>query len=280
MANTPINLDVLIQLLLEVTAYKRVSFPSLMKNFGLSEEQLIQYATWLAKLGLPLGEVSHLDSKYIEIMPSAYKEKEYFSLSDFIFLLKQLPTSQVKNQKELKKRIIIWRLTKEEFDQANEVLHAIDTEQKLSCYYENKKGEFFERLLIPLRILWSRGNWFLEAYCLFRNEKRFFRIDRMKEIHSVSLNVVPDFKTADTSNMSIEAHLLFDLGMRKYIGEEFASEALEETEKGVKVTVLFQTMNEAVDKILDYENHVSVLSPKELRERVAKEYENDFPPFM
>lgn len=49
----------------------------------------------------------------------------------------------------------------------------------LKMQYVKESYEFSERMVIPEALVWRDGRWYLAAFCLLRQERRTFRVDRI-----------------------------------------------------------------------------------------------------
>ena len=63
--------------------------------------------------------------------------------------------------------------------------HALTNLLPVSLRYTNQAGTTTERIIEPFAIV-STENWLLIAWCRLREEFRFFRVDRMAELHVLS----------------------------------------------------------------------------------------------
>ncbi len=49
-------------------------------------------------------------------------------------------------------------------------------------YYNPRRDEYGDRHISPTVLFFDEGGWYLTAYCHLRNEKRIFRLDRIKTL--------------------------------------------------------------------------------------------------
>ena len=68
-----------------------------------------------------------------------------------------------------------WRLIEE----------AIREHRYLYLHYLSERGEKTERLVQPLSLIGSAGTGILNAHCLMRDARRYFRLDRILDIDVV-----------------------------------------------------------------------------------------------
>jgi ATP-dependent DNA helicase PIF1 len=73
----------------------------------------------------------------------------------------------------------------------DEILRAINNDEKIKIVYENFNGEVKERILSKIQLTnefdeHGYSNQHIKAYCHLRNEERSFKIDRIKKIERLS----------------------------------------------------------------------------------------------
>ena len=64
-----------------------------------------------------------------------------------------------------------------------EIASATQARQELTMTYQNFKGIKSQRTVRPFGLLRHDGIWFLAAYCLWRQDERLFRVDRIQAAH-------------------------------------------------------------------------------------------------
>jgi predicted DNA-binding transcriptional regulator YafY len=57
--------------------------------------------------------------------------------------------------------------------------------------YANEANEITDRTIEPFALLSVRSNWLLVAWCLLRQDFRYFRLDRIKKIEILSETFTP-----------------------------------------------------------------------------------------
>lgn len=64
-----------------------------------------------------------------------------------------------------------------------ELAAATAARQEVEVEYENFRGVETARTVQPLGLVRDEGNWFLAAHCLWRQDRRLFRIDRIRKAY-------------------------------------------------------------------------------------------------
>ncbi len=70
------------------------------------------------------------------------------------------------------------------------LMEAVDQSKRIALTYTNASGQASERKIEPLNLLWERGIWYLDGYCLSRKDKRYFRVSRMANLKVLKSNLI------------------------------------------------------------------------------------------
>jgi predicted DNA-binding transcriptional regulator YafY len=147
------------------------------------------------------------------------------------------------------------------------------------CYYTRSRDEFTEREVSPQRLVFYRGNWYLDAWCHLRQDLRSFGIDAIRKIS------VTDKAAREVETAALDAHLgagygifsgaadqkavlRFDPAAARYVAAErwhARQEQVIETDGHLILMIPFSNQQELVMDILRYGPDVEVLAPESLR---------------
>ena len=148
-------------------------------------------------------------------------------------------------------------------------------------YYSSSSDTVTERKVMPLKLLWAWGHWYLLAYCYQAEEKRLFRLDRIKSLCLGELEEEYSEAEGEIQSMGVyEFHpdagrhkvcLRFEGGQGRRLWEGVPAAKVTRGKKGA-VEVEFRTDNLGwVSRfLLGYGDKVEVLEPKELQELLAE----------
>jgi predicted DNA-binding transcriptional regulator YafY len=149
-------------------------------------------------------------------------------------------------------------------------------------YYNRARDDSTDREISPQRLVYYRGNWYLDAWCHLRNDLRSFAVDAMQK---VSMTPAP---AQEIETGSLNAHLGAGYGIFSGVADKSAilrseptaarwvaaerwhakqSHKLEPTGHLV-LTVPYADEPELVMDILRYGADVEVLAPESLRATV------------
>jgi predicted DNA-binding transcriptional regulator YafY len=154
-------------------------------------------------------------------------------------------------------------------------------------YYARGTDEMTRREISPQRMIYYRGNWYMDAWCHMRNDLRSFSIDAIRRVEML------EKKTKDVAEKHLNEVLSSGYGI--FAGKKvkwatllFSSSAVRwvSTEKwhpdqkgtlqsdgSYELKVPYSQDTELVMDILKYGAGVKVVSPVELVKRVSNEIE-------
>lgn len=151
---------------------------------------------------------------------------------------------------------------------------------RVEVRYLNMNGKESRRLLEPAMLLMKGGIWYLQAYCLLRQEFRIFRLSRMLELRETGEPFIPKEAPAiDTyewnddwdSMPRIAVSLRFCAEVRLRVTDGFEASLITELEDGsVRIAGDF-TMDEwFYGMLLSYGDRVTVESPTVVAEELVR----------
>lgn len=85
---------------------------------------------------------------------------------------------------------------------------AITNTRLVHISYTSEMNEDTERIIEPLALYSTQGNWTLIAYCRLRQENRAFRLDRIQEMEVLS-------ESFESRNFSFQGY--FEECLEKYL---------------------------------------------------------------
>lgn len=73
----------------------------------------------------------------------------------------------------------------------SELQYALTNFSLIRVEYTNEDGKTSSRLLEPFALLSTQDNWLLVAWCRLRNEFRYFRVDRIRQLEVLAEKFAP-----------------------------------------------------------------------------------------
>ena len=160
---------------------------------------------------------------------------------------------------------------------------AIINKNIISFSYNSSKGEKINRKVKPIRLLFKEQDWYLYAFCLLRNDFRYFKLSRIKDLEVLAINYEDNFenevlkKELKYENI-VNIKLKFNKSVAFRVYDEF--KAIEEDEKGnLYVEIKIPNNYKLYNYIFSFGSNVEILEPKEIRnqfkniiDELAKKY--------
>jgi predicted DNA-binding transcriptional regulator YafY len=287
------KLDRLLGITMELMTKKRVTATELASRFEVSVRTIYRDIDSINQSGIPVVSFSGTDGGF-ELMSGFFLAKQHFSIDDFSMiysllqsadravdgpnfksLINKLGTLQpaLLNEKRQNKMIFDISASEDEKEIILPLMKAIDQSKRIFLNYTNAYGQVSERRIEPLNLLWARGVWYLDGYCLSRKDKRYFRVSRMANLEVLDEPFHPkaEYKRpVQEQEQGINAHLRFDLTAQPRVFEQFPGEFTIQGDF-IEVKTIFYSREYAVSVILSYGSKVEILSPDELKNDLIQE---------
>ncbi|WP_423599938.1 helix-turn-helix transcriptional regulator [Roseateles sp. MS654] len=200
--------------------------------------------------------------------------------------LELLLGESIANAKDIEKRIKLIhfagrRVKVKYFEQLTQAV--LERKRVVMGYLNRDKNEMTEREISPLRLVHYRENWLLDAWCHLRNELRSFALDAIQEVELTDKTAIEVGKEALAEHFQSGygiyagkadklAVLKFSKARAQYVSLErwHTKQVSKWLEDGsYQLEVPYSKDHELVMDVLRYGSDVEVLSPPELRQRVA-----------
>lgn len=139
-------------------------------------------------------------------------------------------------------------------------------------YFSSNKKET-SRKVKPIRLLFKGWDWYVYAFCLSRNDFRYFKLSRIKEFEILPNTFEDDFdsivlKKEMKYEETVFVKVKFDRKMAFRVYDEVSS-AIEEDEDGnLYATVELPNDYNLYNYIFSYGDAAEVLEPKEIRDKI------------
>ena len=150
--------------------------------------------------------------------------------------------------------------------------------------YNSSKGEKINRKVKPIRLLFKEQDWYLYGFCLLRNDFRYFKLSRMKDLEVLATNYEDNFenivlKREIKYENTVNIKLKFNKSVAFRVYDEFNG-AIEEDEKGnLYVEIKIPNNYKLYNYIFSFGANVEILEPEEIRtqfknmiNKIAKKY--------
>lgn len=165
------------------------------------------------------------------------------------------------------------------------LIKAIKDNQEIIIEYRNNDGKTTERRVQPYKLFLYKGNYYLVGHCLLRNDIRYFKLIRIKELIITAFKFKPEIdidkflEDQEKNNLGIyggkeiDLELEISLPISNTIKENIWVEEQKIIEKDDGSIIFKAKMKEGpelISWILSMGECVKSIKPKELRDNVKK----------
>lgn len=166
-----------------------------------------------------------------------------------------------------------WQRSKSYDELFKDIKSAIINKNIVSFTYFSSNKKETSREVKPIRLLFKGWDWYVYAFCLSRNDFRYFKLLRIKEFEILSNTFEDDFdnivlKKEMEYEETVFVKVKFDRKMAFRVYDEVSS-AIEEDEDGnLYATVELPNNYNLYNYIFSYGDAAEVLEPKEIRDKI------------
>lgn len=188
-------------------------------------------------------------------------------------LIKLTALFKTKNTNWIEVDFTNWQRSKSYDELFKDIKSAIINKNIVSFTYFSSKKKETSREVKPIRLLFKGWDWYVYAFCLSRNDFRYFKLSRIKEFEILSNTFEDDFdnivlKKEMEYEETVFVKVKFDRKMAFRVYDEVSS-AIEEDEDGnLYATVELPNNYNLYNYIFSYGDAAEVLEPKEIRDKI------------
>ena len=159
--------------------------------------------------------------------------------------------------------------------------NAIINEQAVSFTYYSSYGETTARKIYPLKLLFKSISWYLQAFCLLKNDYRTFKINRMRNVEMLADTFngkafqVPEIESSEYQPPGlVNIKLLFAPEAAYRVYDEFDERNIIKNDDGsLIVTMILPNDYWLYDYILSFGALIEVLEPQSVRDEIVAQAE-------
>ena len=160
-------------------------------------------------------------------------------------------------------------------DTFNIIKEAIFQKRVISFCYFSGKGNKEKRNVRPIRLVFKSKSWYLYSFCLLRNDYRFFKLTRIKELEMLSETFTQDFtptkieKQIQVEN-TVAVKLKFDRQAAFRVYDEFTDSITEDSQGNLYVQVDLPDNDILYSYVMSFSDSVEIIEPQSIREQMKK----------
>ena len=291
----------LFRILYYILEKEKVTANELADKFEVSVRTIYRDIDSISSVGVPIfttqgkGGGIKIDNEYIlnkSLFDANEKEQIIAALqglektnkvykSELITKLSAL--FKIKNSNWIEIDFTSWGSNNTYQDLFNTLKIAIINKNIISFSYNSSKAEKINRKVKPIRLLFKEQDWYLYAFCLLRNDFRYFKLSRIKDLEVLAINYEDNFenivlKREIKYENTVNIKLKFNKSVAFRVYDEF--KAIVEDKKGnLYVEMKIPNNYKLYNYIFSFGANVEILEPKEIRNqfknminKIAKKY--------
>ena len=291
----------LFRILYYILKKEKVTANELADKFEVSVRTIYRDIDSISSVGVPIfttqgkGGGIKIDNEYIlnkSLFDANEKEQIIAALqglektnkvykSELITKLSAL--FKIKNSNWIEIDFTSWGSNNTYQDLFNTLKIAIINKNIISFSYNSSKAEKINRRVKPIRLLFKEQDWYLYAFCLLRNDFRYFKLSRIKDLEVLAINYEDNFenivlKREIKYENTVNIKLKFNKSVAFRVYDEF--KAIVEDKKGnLYVEMKIPNNYKLYNYIFSFGANVEILEPKEIRNqlknminKIAKKY--------
>ena len=272
---------------------EKATAPELTQKFEVSIRTIYRDIDAISSAGIPIyaaqgkgGGISILSDYTLEKSFLSEQEREQILMalqgimattgktSDEL-LTKLSGLFQMKYTKWIEVDFSDWVQGKPQQNTFNLIKKAIFQKKVISFCYFNSKGNNSKRNARPICLVFKSKDWYLYAFCLLRNDYRFFKLTRIRQVEMLSDTFTQDFTPIKIEKQihiekTITVKLKFDRRIAFRVYDEFTDNITEDTQGNLYVQVNLPDNEILYSYLLSFAEYVEVLEPQCIRKQIKK----------
>lgn len=264
------------------------SAPELANKFEVSTRTIYRDLDSISAAGIPIyatqgkgGGISLMENYVLD--KSIFSEKEQ---EQILIALQGIASTEGENTDELLSKLsalfqIKWTdwievdfsdWNKNKADQIfSEIKKAIFDRRIVTFSYFGSNGQYLSRSVKPLKLIFKGNDWYLYGFCLLRNDYRFFKLTRIKDLVISAETFIRDVSDLPKNKMEIPYYntvsvtLKFSPQVAFRVYDEFAENITTDGENNLYVTADLPDHQVLYHYLLTFGDNVEVISPSHIR---------------
>lgn len=298
------KIDRLLEMVYVLFEKKNVTAKELSNYFEVSQRTIYRDLETLSAAGIPIY-TSKGKGGGIRLLDSYVMKKSMVTDKDQLEIISSLQGMNALNvpgvEPVLKKLGVLfqrneskwidvdfshWGSGEDEKEKFMKLKSAIIYKKRIQFDYYSTNGEYSERIMEPLQLIFKGQAWYVYGFCMVRNAYRMFRVTRINKLNVTDesfercLEEENRFFVAETKE-SITMVLQIDPFMAFRVYDEFEhSEIVKNDDGSFTVTKTLPENDWVYGYILSFGASVQVLEPRNLRDSIRKILENSLKKYI
>lgn len=164
-----------------------------------------------------------------------------------------------------------WYKNTPNYDVFNLIKNAIFNQYTITFSYFAREGNYSNRTVEPIKLIFKNKDWYLYGFCLLRNDFRFFKLTRIKDLEISSdtfrraVENIPKVETVIKNKNFIHAKLKFSPKVAFRVYDEFTDDVSKDNQGNLYVNIDLPDNETLFSYILSFGDNVEILEPDYLR---------------
>ena len=271
----------------------KATAPELAQKFDVSIRTIYRDIDAISSAGIPIyaaqgkgGGISILNDYTLDKSLFSEQEQELMlsALQGMIatteknsneLLTKLSGLFQIKSTNWIEVDFSDWAHRTPQQDTFNIIKEAIFQKRVISFCYFSGKGNKEKRNVRPIRLVFKSKSWYLYSFCLLRNDYRFFKLTRIKELEMLSETFTQDFTPTKTEKQiqvenTVAVKLKFDRQAAFRVYDEFTDNITEDSQGNLYVQVDLPDNEVLYSYVMSFSDSVEIIEPQSIREQMKK----------
>lgn len=271
----------------------KATAPELAQKFDVSIRTIYRDIDSISSAGIPIyaaqgkgGGISILNDYTLDKSLFSEQEQELMlsALQGMIatteknsneLLTKLSGLFQIKSTNWIEVDFSDWAHRTPQQDTFNIIKEAIFQKRIISFCYFSGKGNKEKRNVRPIRLVFKSKSWYLYSFCRMRNDYRFFKLTRIKELEMLSETFTQDFTPTKTEKQiqvenTVAVKLKFDRQAAFRVYDEFTDNITEDSQGNLYVQVDLPDNEVLYSYVMSFSDSVEIIEPQSIREQMKK----------
>ena len=164
-----------------------------------------------------------------------------------------------------------WYKNTPNYDVFNLIKNAIFNQYTITFSYFARERNYSNRTVEPIKLIFKNKDWYLYGFCLLRNDFRFFKLTRIKDLEISSDTFIREVKssheieTVIKNKNFIHAKLKFSPKVAFRVYDEFTDNVSKDNQGNLYVNIDLPDNETLFSYILSFGDNVEILEPDYLR---------------
>lgn len=164
-----------------------------------------------------------------------------------------------------------WYKNTPNYDVFNLIKNAIFNQYTITFSYFAREGNYSNRTVEPIKLIFKNKDWYLYGFCLLRNDFRFFKLTCIKDLEISSDTFIREVKssheieTVIKNKNFIHAKLKFSPKVAFRVYDEFTDNVSKDNQGNLYVNIDLPDNETLFSYILSFGDNVEILEPDYLR---------------